>query len=207
MLRFLAALRASLYNSRSNVDTAVVVGLGNPGTRYAGTRHNVGFLCVDELAHRYRVQFTGSRCRSYTADVRIHEKRVILAKPRTYMNLAGAAVQCFVRKEGLSPGNLVVVYDDMDLPAGKVRIRPGGSHGGHNGMRSIIEAIGTQEFPRVRVGIGRPAGEAAKDEIGYVLGRFRREEEDAIGQAIERVSDAVDCILSEGVDIAMNRFN
>ncbi len=103
--------------------------------------------------------------------------------------------------------NLVVIYDDMDLPVGKVRIRYAGSHGGHNGMRSIIESLGSQEFPRIRVGIGRPGDSAAQSEISYVLGRFRREEEDMIGKAIELVSDAVDCILSDGLNIAMNRFN
>ncbi|MFW6102887.1 MAG: aminoacyl-tRNA hydrolase [Chloroflexota bacterium] len=189
------------------MSTAVIVGLGNPGARYAGTRHNVGFVCVDEVAHRYRASFTGLRCRSSTADVHVHGRRVILAKPRTYVNLAGTAVQCFVRKEGLSVENLVVIYDDMDLPVGKVRIRSGGSHGGHNGMRSIIESLGTPGFPRIRVGIGRPGDSAAQSEISYVLGRFRREEEDVVGQAIELVSDAVDCILSDGLNIAMNRFN
>lgn len=192
----------------SIVNTVVIVGLGNPGVRYTGTRHNVGFVCVDEVAHRYRTDFTSSRCRSYSGDVRVHGGRVILVKPRTYMNLAGAAVQCFVRKEGIETGDLVVIYDDMDLPLGRVRIRPFGSHGGHNGMRSIIESLGSEAFARVRVGIGRPGGDATpQSEIDYVLGRFRRDEQEVIGHAVELVSDAVDCMLCDGIDVAMNRFN
>ena len=124
------------------------------------------------------------------------------------MNLVGAAVECFVREEGIAPADVVAIYDDMDLPLGKVRIKRSGSHGGHNGMRSIITALGTDAFPRVRVGIGRPLEAGVQQSgISYVLGRFHREEEDIIGRAIELVSDAVDCILSDGVDVAMNRFN
>ena len=204
----MASMRPSSYNATSIVSTTIIVGLGNPGPKYVGTRHNVGFVCLDEVAHRYHTTFTSFRCRSYSAEVRVHGRRVILAKPRTYMNLVGAAVECFVREEGIAPADVVAIYDDMDLPLGKVRIKRSGSHGGHNGMRSIITALGTDAFPRVRVGIGRPLEAGVQQSgISYVLGRFHREEEDIIGRAIELVGDAVDCILSDGVDVAMNRFN
>ncbi len=183
----------------------VVVGLGNPGSQYADTRHNVGFWCVDYLARAYSIAFTRRQRLAQIGEGVIEGRQVALAKPRTYVNLSGQAVKYLLDRYGVTPQELLVIYDDMDLPPGKLRLRPRGSAGGHNGIKSIIEATGTQEFPRLRIGIGRPAeGQDWKD---YVLGQMSPEERKLAEEAVARAAQAVVSVLTEGVAAAMNRFN
>ncbi|MBE9506180.1 MAG: aminoacyl-tRNA hydrolase [Chloroflexi bacterium] len=190
----------------------VVIGLGNPGRGYAATRHNVGFRCVDYFAKKHSARFSRTGCRSKLAEVMLRGKQVLLAKPRTYMNLSGEAAVCFVRAYRVPAEDLILVYDDVDLPLGKVRVRPSGGPGGHNGMKSIVASLNTEGFPRIRVGIGRPDSEgnspwSEEALIRYVLGRFTADEEAVIQESISLVSDVLECVILEGLDAAMNRYN
>jgi PTH1 family peptidyl-tRNA hydrolase len=194
------------------MDTMVIVGLGNPGPGYARTRHNVGFRCVDHFAGMEGVRFTRTACNARLAELQHGGTRVVLAKPRTFMNLSGQSATGLVHKFGIPPERLLVVYDDVDLPLGRLRVRASGGSGGHNGVRSITTALSTDRFPRVRVGIGRPddSNAAAWTEdslIDYVLGRFSPEEEAVVQDAIVKVGEVLDCIVTDGVEAAMNRFN
>lgn len=191
------------------MDDWAILGLGNPGSGYARTRHNVGFRCVDRYADVKGARFVRTACQARIAAFEQHGAKVVLAKPRTFMNLSGRSAQALVHSLRLPVERLLVVYDDVDLPLGRLRVRASGGPGGHNGVRSIIECLGAERFPRVRVGIGRPAGAAASDDslIEYVLGSFSREEEAVIRGAIDRVSEVLDCIVADGVEAAMNRFN
>ena len=182
-----------------------MVGLGNPGPKYAQTRHNAGFLCVDNLAETHGISLSHRRRQATLGEGEIDGLRIAVAKPRTFMNQSGQGIRYLLDYYRAKPEDLVIIYDDMDLPLGALRIRPKGSAGGHMGMQSIIASIGTEEFPRVRVGIGRPAEGA--DEIAYVLGRFSREERQVMEEASGRVAEAVACLLTQGIDEAMNRYN
>ncbi|GBF32859.1 peptidyl-tRNA hydrolase [Desulfocucumis palustris] len=184
----------------------LIAGLGNPGGRYALTRHNVGFWMVDRLAGELNTKVDKSMFKSIYGEGFIGAHKVLLVKPQTYMNLSGTAVASMMRWYKLLPGELLVAYDDMDLPAGKIRIRAKGGHGGHRGMMSIIEQLGSNDFPRVRIGIGRPEipGFEAAD---WVLGRFSDEEQSAVSDAVKNASEAVKCIVRDGVEAAMNKFN
>ena len=186
----------------------LIVGLGNPGKAYAGNRHNVGFQCIDRFAGEHRIPVRERRLRlkplrAVFGRGEVEGTPVVLAKPRTFMNLSGKAVAQLVRRFGVAPDDLIVIHDDMDLPPGKLRIRPGGSAGGHKGVASIIDSLGTDGFARVRIGIGRPDG----DEVSYVLGSFTAEEKDTVTEAVGRAAEAVRCILSDGIEAAMNRYN
>ena len=186
----------------------LIVGLGNPGKAYADNRHNVGFQCIDRLSAEHRVPVKERRLRLKPLKVvfgrgEVGGMPVVLAKPRTFMNLSGRAVAQLLRRFGVAPDDLIVIHDDMDLPLGKIRIRRGGSAGGHRGVASIIDSIGTEEFARVRIGIGRPDG----DEVSHVLGDFTAEEKDIVAEAVERAVEAIRCILSDGIETAMNRYN
>ena len=183
----------------------IVIGLGNPGGQYAETRHNVGFWCVDRLARESAIDFTRRRRHMVIGEGRLAGHPVALAKPRTFVNRSGQAATSLLGLYRAPPTDLVVVYDDMDLPVGRLRVRSRGSAGGHNGMRSIIEAVGTGDFTRVRIGIGRPP--SGKDEVDYVLGTISPEERGRVEGAVERGAQAVVCILAEGVEVAMERFN
>jgi len=183
----------------------LIVGLGNPGSEYAGHRHNVGFRCLDRLARTHGLAFTRWEFRARLAQGEIRGVRVLLARPLTYMNLSGQAVGPLVRRYGIPLSDLLVIYDDMDLPLGTIRLRPGGGAGGHKGMRSIIEALGSQDFPRLRVGIGRPP--AGEDPVDYVLSDFTPEEGAIMEEVYERVLAAVECWLTEGIGEAMGRYN
>jgi peptidyl-tRNA hydrolase, PTH1 family len=182
----------------------LIVGLGNPGREYERSRHNVGFRCLDTLARRHHWSFNHQQMRAMLAQGEYAGQRVLLAKPLTYMNLSGESVAPLMRRHGVQPSDLLVVYDDMALPLGRIRIRPSGSAGGHNGMQSIISRLGSAEFPRLRVGIGPPQGMPGRD---HVLNTFTREEARLMESAYDTVADAIDCILAEGLDAAMNRFN
>lgn len=183
----------------------LVVGLGNPGSSYEGSRHNVGFRVVDLLARRSGIAVKERRFRALLGLGRIGGQDVILAKPLTYMNLSGHAVKAIMDWHGLESSQLLVIYDDMDLDLGRIRIRPKGSAGGHNGMKSIIALMGSEDFPRVRVGIGRPS--PSLDGVEHVLGWFSPEEMPIVSTAIEWAANAVELYLQEGLDEAMNRYN
>jgi PTH1 family peptidyl-tRNA hydrolase len=183
----------------------VVVGLGNPGSSYTRSRHNVGFRVVDAVAERHGVRFSGRQYKSQVGEARIGGARVVLMKPQTYMNLSGEAVGRVRRALGLDPGQIVVVYDDLDLPVGRVRVRGDGSAGGHHGVESIIEALGSKSFPRVRIGIGRPGSKGGN--VDYLLDAMTKEEADSLADSVDLAADAVETVLAEGVLAAMNRFN
>ena len=184
--------------------TKLIVGLGNPGPVYARNRHNVGYRCVDALARTHGLSFARRQFRALVAGGPICGRPALLAKPLTFMNLSGNAVGALMRFYKLAPADLIVVYDDLDLPLGRVRLRAAGGSGGHKGMQSIIERLGTEEFARLRVGIGRPA---FGDPVEYVLQNFGPDEEIEIGRALERAVKALEAWLSDGIEAAMNRFN
>jgi peptidyl-tRNA hydrolase, PTH1 family len=187
------------------------VGLGNPGPEYAATRHNVGFEIVDRLARRHGLPGWRRHGNRLEAAGPVAGAAVVLLKPLTYMNRSGEAVAARLREESFGPEELLVCYDDVALPLGKLRLRPSGSDGGHNGMRSLIARLGSEAFPRLRVGIAPvdADGRAVQVDDGadFVLSNFRRSEQPIIAEAIERAADAVECALAEGLTIAMNRFN
>lgn len=182
----------------------LIVGLGNPGRQYARNRHNVGFQCLDRLAQAYNLSFAQRRARASLASGKIADVRVVLAKPLTYMNLSGQAVGQLVSFYKLSLEDILVIYDDLDLPLGTIRLRPEGGSGGHKGMHSIIEALGSQAFPRLRVGIGRPPD---NDAVSYVLSDFTADEQITLESVYERVVAAVELFLREGIEAAMNVYN
>jgi PTH1 family peptidyl-tRNA hydrolase len=184
----------------------LIVGLGNPGEEYAQTRHNAGFQCLGVLARRHRLSFRDKRARARLAQGQVAGRKVVLARPYTYMNRSGAAVAGLLRWLRLAPARLLVVYDDLDLPAGVIRLRGRGGAAGHRGMDSIIAALGTEEFPRLRLGIGRPV-DPAMDPIDYVLLPLTAQEQRQWAPVLERAADAVECFLGEGLAAAMDRFN
>lgn len=184
-------------------DRWLVIGLGNPGGEYANSRHNVGFLVVDELARRFGGSVRGRAAKSLTGAVRVDGHEVILAKPQTFMNVSGSAAKALRAKYSVPLERTLIVYDDIDLPFGRLRIRKEGSSAGHHGVDSLIEALGTKAFVRFRVGVGRPVGHG----IDYVLGPFTGEERQALPGVIGRAADAVAMALQHGVDRAMTEFN
>ena len=185
---------------------ALIVGLGNPGKEYAAHRHNVGFQVVEALAQAHGLSFSRSKSmRAQVAAGRIAGVPVVLAKPQTFMNLSGRAVGRLARAHDVPPERLLVVYDDLDLPLGRLRLRPEGGSGGHKGMRSIIDALGTQDFARLRVGIDRPA--LSMDPADYVLLPFGQQEKALAAEVVQRAAAAVECWLAEGLTAAMDRFN
>ncbi|MDA0264756.1 MAG: aminoacyl-tRNA hydrolase [Chloroflexi bacterium] len=183
----------------------LIVGLGNPGTRYASTRHNVGFRFIDLVAKQSDIRLNDRREKAILGQGRIAGHDVVLAKPRTFMNNSGEGIEYLLARFGGRPSDLLVVYDEMALPVGRIRLRTGGSHAGHNGIRSIIASVQSEEFPRLRIGVGQPG--QAGENIPHVLGRFTKEEEPLIAQAIQDAVAAVQCMLEENIDVAMNRFN
>ena len=190
----------------------LIVGLGNPGFLYTRNRHNVGFMCVSHLSKTFKIPFDRKQGQARTGIGNIARHVVVLARPQTYMNASGQSVSALMKKLNVAPSDLIVIHDDLDLPVGKIRLRLGGSSGGHKGIESIIARIGTREFYRVRVGIGRPETEtndADKESavIDYVLRDFTLEEKKIIEEVIPKVSEAIANLLAEGLDAAMNRYN
>lgn len=184
----------------------LLVGLGNPGGQYQATRHNVGWMALDRLADERGFVFkTDRRFRADLAETtaRATGERVVAVKPLTYMNESGAAVQAVASFYKVPPEHILVITDDMALPLGLIRVRPGGSAGGHNGMRSLIRHLGTTGFPRVRIGVGAPVGDA----IGHVLGAFGRDEWPAVHDAVSLALQAVDVVFADGIEAARQRFN
>jgi PTH1 family peptidyl-tRNA hydrolase len=191
----------------------LIVGLGNPGFLYARNRHNVGFMCVTYLAKVNRIQFDRKQGHARTGIGNIGRNKVVVARPQTYMNASGESVKALLSRLNITPSDLIVIHDDLDLPAGKIRLRLGGGSGGHKGIESIISHMGTPDFYRVRVGIGRPEEDktkiSAKEEavISYVLSDFTSEERKAIEATLPVVSEAVVFLLTEGITAAMNKYN
>ena len=183
----------------------IIVGLGNPGAQYARTRHNVGFWCVDRLAAEHSIGFSRRHRSAHVGEGVVEGHRVVLAKPRTFVNRSGEAVAYLLQRFGVSPEKLLVVYDDVDLPLGKVRLRAKGSAGGHNGIKSIVESLGTQDFPRMRIGIGRPPDGA--DQVEYVTGTMSKDEQEVVDEAVRRAAQAAVDAVADGMTTAMNRFN
>jgi len=184
---------------------ALIIGLGNPGREYARNRHNVGFQTLDLLARRHNLRFDQRQHNARLARGRIAGRPVLLAKPLTYMNRSGQAVAALVSRRQIDISRLLVVFDDLDLPLGTLRLRPGGGHGGHKGMKSIILALGRNDFARLRLGIGRPPGRM--DPADYVLRDFAPGEETEAAVMRERAADAIEVWLQSGIDAAMNQFN
>lgn len=193
----------------------LIVGLGNPGTRYKDTRHNIGFMAVDYLAEVNGIKLNKSDFKSLLGKGSIKDKEVILLKPQTYMNLSGEAVQAVSDYFDIEPKDILVIYDDIDLELGMMRIRLSGGSGGHRGMQSIIEHLGANDFPRIRLGIGRPGKIESKNQrvreseivADYVLSPFQTDEKDLLKKMLDATKEAVDTIVKHGAPKAMNRFN
>jgi len=185
--------------------TYIVVGLGNPEKKYEHTRHNVGFDVLQVLSQKLNIPLNKLRCKALTGEGRIGGERVVLAAPQTYMNLSGQSVVELLRWYKADAKHLIVVYDDVDLPQGRLRVRAGGSAGTHNGMRNIVYLTGRDDFPRVRIGIGKP--EPGRDLAAYVLGKYPPEARQAMFDAFLRAADAVQAIVTDGAEAAMARFN
>jgi len=183
----------------------MIAGLGNPGYEYHLTPHNLGFRAVDRLAGERGLELAHYEAQALTASTRIDGLDVLLAKPQTFMNLSGMAVARLIEKYALAAGDLIVLVDDVDLPLGSLRIRPRGSAGGHNGLKSIIGALGSSDFIRVRMGVG-PA-QPIEDMVSYVLGPFHEADTEAVAEMLDQACEAVHVILREGSQKAMNRFN
>lgn len=183
----------------------VIVGLGNPGKQYNKTRHNVGFDIIDMLAKEYDISVTKIKHKALIGEGIIGTEKVLLVKPQTYMNLSGETLIDIYNYYKVDLENIVVIYDDIDLDVGKLRIRKKGSAGTHNGMRSIVKCLGSTEFPRVRVGVSKPM--PGQNLADFVLSRFRKEEADDLAMGLEKACNAVDCIIRENLDLAMNKYN
>jgi peptidyl-tRNA hydrolase, PTH1 family len=183
----------------------IIIGLGNPGRKYERTRHNAGFMAADELAKSLRVDIVQEKNLALIGRVRIDSEETVLAKPQTYMNESGRAVAAIARSVYAVDSDLIVIHDELDLPLGSVRVKIGGGHGGHNGLRSIIEHLGSSDFVRVRIGIGRPA--AGMDAADYVLSPFLAEEKKPLSDVMTRAVETVKAIVLEGPARAMNMFN
>jgi len=182
----------------------LILGLGNPGEEYATTRHNVGFRVVEELARRFAVRLDHRECNASTARAPL----VLLAQPQTYMNRSGFAARCLLELHGLAPEAMLVVYDEVNLPFGRLRLRRSGSPAGHRGIESILENLRTDQVPRLRIGIAGPDGPAAGDAlVDYVLSPFTAAEEEALAPILQRAADACETWLREGIDAAMRHFN
>lgn len=183
----------------------LIVGLGNPGREYRETRHNIGFMVIDTFAGRHDVKLSKVQNKAITGHWRYEEGKVILAKPQTYMNLSGQAVTALQRYYKIPLENLIVIHDDVDLPFQVIRMRPGGGSAGQKGVASIINRLGTQEFPRLRMGVGRPPGQM--NAADYVLQTFSRAEAESLTLFLGRAVDALECFLGDGLETAMNRYN
>ena len=192
----------------------MVVGLGNPGSRYARNRHNIGFQIADVLSRRHAIPLSRSKYNALYGEGWVRRaagpagpsrQKVLIARPLTFMNRSGAAVAPLARYFDVAPRDIFVVYDELDLPSGRLRLRPFGGSGGHNGMKSIIQSLGTEKFPRARVGIGRPM--PPMEPAAYVLQNFSPDEETRFGPLRSQIAAAVELWLFDGIDIAMNRFN
>ena len=183
----------------------IIVGLGNPGKQYEDTRHNVGFNAIDILAEEYGISVTKMKHKALIGEGRVGTEKVVLVKPVTYMNLSGESLAEIYNFYKVDTSNIVVIYDDIDLDVGKIRIRKKGSGGTHNGMRSIVKCLGTTDFPRVRVGVSKP--EPGRDLANFVLSKFAPDEVADLKEGLEKSVLAIDSIIRENIDLAMNKYN
>lgn len=183
----------------------IIAGLGNPEAKYDKTRHNIGFRLVDELASRNGITFSDRKHNGLIGKGIIGGEKVILVKPLTYMNLSGECVGAVADYYKTEPENVIILFDDISLDVGKIRIRKKGSAGGHNGIKSIIAHLGSENFPRLKFGVGdKPKG---MDLADYVLGRFSGQDEITVSQGLDKACEAVECMISQGLDAAMNKYN
>jgi PTH1 family peptidyl-tRNA hydrolase len=185
----------------------IIVGLGNPGKKYEGTRHNAGFMVIDRFAEKLEIKIEKKKFSALIGETTVKGEKCLLVKPQTYMNLSGEAVLAVKQFYKAQPEDIIVVYDDMDLPVGKIRIRKQGGSGGHKGMISIISCLGTENFIRIRIGIGGPKDRSEQEVINHVLGDFTSEEKAIIRETQEKAAEAVLLLLQEGVEASMNRYN
>ncbi len=192
-------------NSHILTPDLVILGIGNPGPQYANTRHNVGFWFIDQIAEQEGIEIKRQKNLVRTSRIQLDNRSIILAKSRTFVNVSGDAAEYLITRYQIELSQLLVVYDDIHLPVSRMRLRAQGSAGGHNGIRSIIAAVHSQDFPRIRIGVGSP--ESGVDQVGYVLGTPDSNEKESIDHAISKAVTSVGVILNEGIDIAMNKFN
>lgn len=183
----------------------LIAGLGNPGREYRKNRHNIGFMLIDHLARRWDLTISRMQSEALIADGRVDGEKIYLAKPQTFMNLVGRSVSSLARYYRIHHSNLIVVYDDLDLPLGTVRIRPDGGSGGHKGMASIIDSLQLNQIPRMRIGIGRPSG--MMDPADFVLHDFRAEDADLLDITLQRSADCIQLLIFDGIETAMNTCN
>ena len=186
-------------------NTFLIVGLGNPGREYKDNRHNVGFMLIDRLCVRLNARMSRVQAKALVGSVSYEDRKLILAKPQTYMNLSGQSIQSLARFYKLPLENMIVAHDDLDLPFGTIRIRPGGGPGGQKGVASAIERLGTKDFRRLRIGIGRPPGRM--DPAAYVLQDFARSDLVLLSEVLDHAADAILTFVTEGLNVAMNKFN
>ncbi|HXF42615.1 MAG TPA: aminoacyl-tRNA hydrolase [Pyrinomonadaceae bacterium] len=184
----------------------LVVGLGNPGAQFEKTRHNIGFLVIDKLAEKFEARVKREECKSLVGEFGFEGYRVGLAKPQTFMNLSGEAVSCLLSKRQCGTESLIVISDDLALPFGELRLRRAGSHGGHNGLRSIIHCLSSETFPRLRIGI-RPLEYEISDARSFVLGKFSKSENERLEDIVSRASEAIITMIEKGIEYAMSKFN
>ena len=185
--------------------TFLIVGLGNPGREYKDTRHNVGFMLIDRLSVRLNARLSRMQAKALVGSTNYEDYKLILAKPQTYMNLSGQSIQGLARFYKVPLENMIVAHDDLDLPFGTIRIRPGGGPGGQKGVASTIERLGTKDFRRLRIGIGRPPGRM--DPAAYVLQNFAQSDAVLLSEILDRAADAVLTFVTDGLNAAMNKFN
>jgi PTH1 family peptidyl-tRNA hydrolase len=183
----------------------LIVGLGNPGQQYSGTRHNVGFMMLDYFAGKNKLTFTDSKWKALISKATVWDESVILLKPETYMNLSGTAVAQAAHFYKLQPANIIIIHDDLDMEFGRIKLVSGGGDGGHKGIRSIIEQLGTKDFPRVKIGIGRPPAPVSPEK--YVLGKFDHDEKEMIEQKLSVVLEGIRIFLQQGIAAAMTMVN
>jgi PTH1 family peptidyl-tRNA hydrolase len=197
--------RGSTIRFATNMGSWLIVGLGNPGAEYERTRHNLGFMLVDLLAREYQTQVKRDECRSLIGRAEIENQKVELVKPQTFMNLSGEAVSCLVKKEERAIERMIAISDDLALPFGKIRLRPGGSHGGQNGLKSLIDRLGTNEFMRLRIGI-MPEHPIANTR-NFVLENFSKDESREVEKILETSAAAIKVVLRDGIERAMALYN
>lgn len=203
----------NFFRKKDNIDeeetnqnqTFMIVGLGNPGKEYHKNRHNIGFMAIEEIAKSFGFENRKVKSKAIIMEGKQNNRKIILAKPQTYMNLSGSSVAPLIRFYKVAPENLIVIHDDLDLPALSIRLRPNGGAGGQKGVASIIQNLGTQDFNRVRVGIGRPPGRM--EAANYVLKNFSKQEESELPFLLNTIKEAVIAIMESGIEVAMNQFN
>jgi peptidyl-tRNA hydrolase, PTH1 family len=183
----------------------LIAGFGNPGREYRNTRHNVGFRLIDSVVSEFKTKLTKVQFKAMTGTIELDNARIILAKPQTFMNLSGQAVAALMHFYKIPLDKVLVAHDDIDLPLGTIRIRPGGGSGGQKGLASTIEKLGTQDFPRMRIGIGRPSG--SQEAAGYVLQEFSNSDEKVLQDVLPQAVEAIKVFVAEGLDAAMTRYN